>query len=68
MKANMGTVDRAVRIIIALVVGVLFYLGIIKGTVGYIIMGVAIIFVVTSFISVCPLYMPFGISTKKKDK
>lgn len=68
MKANMGSLDRAVRIIIALVVGVLFYLGIIDGTVGLILMAVAVIFLATSFISFCPLYWPFGISTRKKNE
>jgi len=66
MKANMGSVDRAVRIIISLVVGILYYQGIIEGTVGLILMAVAVIFLATSFISFCPLYWPFGISTRKK--
>jgi uncharacterized membrane protein YccC len=68
MKANMGTLDRAVRIIIAIVVGVLYYMGIIEGTVGYVLMALAVIFLATSFISFCPLYWPFGISTKKKSE
>lgn len=67
MKANMGTVDRAVRIIIAVIVGILYYLKVIPNdTIGLILMIVAVIFVATSFISFCPLYWPFGISTKKK--
>ena len=66
MKANMGTIDRVVRIIIALVVGVLYYMGVISGTVGLVLMAIAVIFLATSFISFCPLYWPFGISTKKK--
>ena len=66
MKTNMGTIDRVVRIIIAIVVGVLYYMGIIEGTVGYVLMALAVIFLATSFISFCPLYWPFGISTRKK--
>jgi hypothetical protein len=66
MKANMGSIDRVVRIIIAIVVGILYYQGIISGTVGLILMAVAVIFLATSFISFCPLYWPFGLSTKKK--
>jgi len=66
MKTNMGLLDRIVRIIIAIVVGILYYQGIIAGTVGLVLMIVAVIFLATSFISFCPLYYPFGISTKKK--
>lgn len=66
MKANMGSVDRAVRIIIAVIVGILYYQGIIDGTIGLILMAIAVIFAATSFISFCPLYWPFGISTRKK--
>ena len=68
MKANMGTVDRVVRIIIAIVVGILYYMGIISDTVGLVLMILAVIFLATSFISFCPLYWPFGISTKKKSE
>lgn len=68
MKANMGTIDRVVRIIIAIVVGVLFYMGVIDGTIGYVLMALAVIFLATSFISFCPLYWPFGLSTKKKSE
>jgi hypothetical protein len=68
MKANMGTIDRVVRIIIAIVVGVLYYLGVIDGTVGYVLMALAVIFLATSFISFCPLYWPFGLSTRKKSE
>jgi hypothetical protein len=68
MKANMGTIDRVVRIIIAIVVGVLFYMGVIDGTVGYVLMALAVIFLATSFISFCPLYWPFGLSTRKKSE
>ena len=68
MKANMGTIDRVVRIIIAIVVGILYYMGTISGTLGLVLMILAIIFLATSFISFCPLYWPFGISTKKKSE
>lgn len=64
----MGTLDRSVRIIIAIVVGILYYMEIISGTVGLVLMILAVIFVATSFISFCPLYWPFGISTKKKSE
>ncbi len=68
MKANMGSLDRVVRIIVAVVVGFLYYQGIITGTLGIVLMVLAVVFLLTSFISFCPLYFPFGISTKKKQE
>ena len=59
----MGTADRIIRIIIAAIVGVLYFKEIISGTLGIILLVVAGIFVLTSFISFCPLYAPFGIKT-----
>jgi hypothetical protein len=66
MKANMGTIDRVVRVLVALVIGGLYYMGQITGTAAIILLVLAGIFIATSFVSVCPLYLPFGISTKKK--
>lgn len=63
MKKNMGTTDRIVRVLIALVIGGLYFTGTIPGTLGIILMALAVIFALTSFISFCPLYAPFGIST-----
>lgn len=66
MKKNMGSVDKTVRIIIAIVLGILFYTNVISGTLGIVLLVLAGVFVLTSFISFCPLYLPFGISTSKK--
>ena len=63
MKKNMGTADRVIRIIIAAIVGVLYFTDLISGTLGIILLVVAGVFVLTSFVSFCPLYAPFGIST-----
>ncbi len=63
MKKNMGTEDRVIRMIIATIVGILYYVGIVTGTLGIILLVLAGVFVLTSFISFCPLYAPFGIST-----
>jgi len=65
----MGVTDRIIRIIIAIAVAVLFYMDIISGTLGIVLLIFAGIFLLTSFISSCPLYMPFGLSTicKKKE-
>jgi hypothetical protein len=63
MKKNMGTTDKLIRILIAVAIGVLYYTNIISGTLGLILLVLAGVFVLTSFISFCPLYAPFGIST-----
>lgn len=63
MKKNMGTADRVIRFIVAAAIGVLYYTGTISGTLGTVLLILAGVFVLTSFISFCPLYAPFGIST-----
>jgi len=68
MKKNMWSTDKIIRILIALVIGVLYYTGTISGTVALVLGAFAIIFLLTSFISFCPLYLPFGINTKKKSE
>jgi len=63
----MGTVDKTIRVIIAAVIGLLYYLGVISGTLAIVLMVFAIIFIVTSLISFCPLYTLFGMNTCKKE-
>ena len=63
MKKNMGSADRIIRFIIAALIGVLYYTGTIGGTWGIVLLVLAAVFVLTSFISFCPLYVPFGIRT-----
>ncbi|NTW32717.1 MAG: DUF2892 domain-containing protein [Bacteroidetes bacterium] len=63
MKKNMGTVDRAIRIIIALIFIVLL-ITVHFSCVAAIILGVlAGVLIITSLIGFCPLYHPFGIHT-----
>ncbi|WP_421877564.1 YgaP family membrane protein [Marinoscillum sp.] len=66
MKKNMGTADKVIRIIIAAVVAGLYFTNTITGTLGIILLVLAGIFVLTSLVSFCPLYTPFGIKTCKK--
>lgn len=63
----MGTIDKAVRIIAALVIAGLYFAGVLSGTIAIVLLVIAVIFIVTSFMSFCPLYYPFGISTRKKE-
>ncbi|NBB31706.1 DUF2892 domain-containing protein [Cellulophaga sp. BC115SP] len=66
MKKNMGSTDKLIRIIIAIIVAVLYFTGTLTGTVGIIAVVIAGVFVLTSLISFCPLYTLLGISTCKK--
>ena len=68
MKQNMGTIDKIIRVILAVVVGLLYFTGQITGTAAVILGVLAVIFVLTSAIGFCPLYAPFGLSTMKKEK
>lgn len=69
MGKNMGNADRIIRLIIAAVVGYLYFTGSLTGTLGLVLLILAGVFVLTSFIGFCPLYAPLGISTcPRKDK
>ena len=65
MKKNMGTADRVIRIVIAALIAVLYFTGTIPGVWATVLLILAGVFVLTSFVSFCPLYAPFGISTCK---
>ena len=65
MKKNMGSTDRIVRIIAAVIMAILYFSGTVTGTLGIVLLVVAGVFLLTSFVSFCPLYAPFGISTCK---
>jgi len=68
MKKNMGALDRIIRTILAVVVIVLYFTKQISGTAAIILGIIALIFLLTSLIGFCPLYVPFKISTLKKEK
>ena len=69
MKKNMGIADRIVRTLLAVLVAILYFTDQISG-IAAIILGIfAVIFLLTSLASFCPLYAPFKLSTlKKSDK
>lgn len=67
MKANMGTVDKAVRILAAVVIIALYFGNLISGTVAIVLLVFAGVFIATSLVSFCPLYLPFGLSTRPKE-
>ena len=68
MKKNMGTIDKSVRLALAGIVLLLVLFNVISGVLAYVLLAVAVIFALTSLISFCPLYLPFGISTRKKEQ
>ena len=68
MKKNMGTIDRIIRILLAIVVIVLYLTGNITGVAAIILGILAVVFILTSLIGFCPLYVPFKISTISKSK
>lgn len=62
MRKNMGTTDRLLRIVLAIVVAILYFTNTISGTLALVLGILAIVFALTSLISFCPLYVPFGIN------
>lgn len=66
MKKNIGYVDGIIRLIVAALIVLFYGIGMINGTSALLLMFIAVICVLTSLVRVCPLYLPFGISTRKK--
>jgi hypothetical protein len=66
MKRNMGIVDRIVRVVFAAVVAVLFFLHQLSPVAAIVLGILAVVFLATAVVGSCPLYLPFGISTKRK--
>jgi len=66
MKKNMGSTDRIIRFILAAIFIVLYFTNTITGIWGIVLLVLAAVFILTSFISFCPLYAPFGLSTCSK--
>ena len=67
MKTNIGTLDRTIRVIVAILIAALYYAGKIDGTLAIILGVIALIFVLTSLVGICPAYLTFGLSTCKDE-
>lgn len=66
MKAldrNMGKIDTGIRLTVAGILFVLFFTKTVTGTIGFIDLGLALLFTVTSFVGFCPVYKLFGATT-----
>jgi hypothetical protein len=68
MKKNMGSIDKLIRLFVAIIIIVLYYKGILTGTLGIVALVVALVLTLTSLISFCPLYTLFGIKTCNKEE
>lgn len=66
MKRNMGSTDKMIRLVIAAIIVFMFATNIIAGTLGIILLVVAVVLAATSLLGRCPLYCPLGINTYKK--
>ena len=67
MKKNLGTVDKVIRVLVAVIVLVLYFTHVISGTLAVILLILAGVFVVTSILGTCPLYLALGLNTGKKE-
>jgi hypothetical protein len=67
MKKNVGTIDKVIRILLAVVIAILYFTHIISGTLAIILLILAGIFILTSLVSICPIWMALGIKTTKKE-
>jgi len=67
MKRNMGILDRAIRVILAAIILILFFTKQITGTAAVVLGIIAVILILTSLVGFCALYVPFGMKTAKKE-
>lgn len=63
MKVNMGSIDRIIRLGIAMILAAFYFTDTITGTVGIVFLIIAAVFTLTSLLSFCPLYTLLGINT-----
>lgn len=68
MKKNIGSTDKALRLLAAVVIAVLYFTEVITGTLGTILGIVAILLLLTSLMSFCPAYVPLKVNTTSKEK
>lgn len=68
MIMNMGTIDRIIRLLLAVTVAILYLTGVITGVVAIILGALGLIFVVASSLGFCPIYVPLNLSTRSTKK
>ena len=67
MKKNMGLIDKVIRTLVAIVLIALYFTNVISGAVAIILLIFAGVFILTSLLGYCPLYLPLGLNTTKKE-
>lgn len=67
LNKNMGTTDRIIRVLVAIIFGYLYFSGTVTGTLGIVLLVLGAVFLLTSIVRFCPLYLPFNLSTAKKE-
>ena len=68
MKKNMGGTDKLIRVLLAVIIGVLVYFEVVEDTLAYILLAVAAISVLTSLVGFCPMYGVLGIDSCSKKR
>jgi hypothetical protein len=63
MKKNMGSADRIIRVIMAALIATLYFMNVLNGTVGIVLLLFAVVFLLTSLVRFCPMYVIFGLNT-----
>jgi hypothetical protein len=66
MTKNMGSLDKAIRLVLAAVFVALYFMNVVSGTFGIVLLVLAGVFALTSLVGSCPLYLPFNLSTRKE--
>lgn len=66
MKRNMSNADRIIRVVVAAVFAYLYFSGIVTGALGVVLLVLGAVFLLTSVVGFCPLYVPLKFSTYKE--
>lgn len=66
MTKNIGSPDRIIRLVLAAIIFALYLTNVLSGTVAIPLIALSVIFILTSFVGTCPLYLAFGLSTLRK--
>ena len=66
IEKNIGNTDRIVRLVLAAIFVALYFTGMVSGTFGIVLLVLAVVFALTAAVNICPLYLPFGLSTRGK--
>jgi hypothetical protein len=66
IEKNIGSTDRIVRFVLAAIFAVLYFTGVVSGTLGIVLLVLAVIFAITAAVNVCPIYLALKLSTANK--